>query len=520
VAITSPRADVTIPDSPFTPFVLEDADARGDKPALVDGPTGRALTYAQLAEAVRATGAGLAARGFKHGDVFGIFCPNVPEYAIAFHAVSSIGGVNTTVNPLYTTNELASQLNNAGARYLLTIPPLLDRALEARNASQVEEVFVLGDAPGATPFSSLIDRAAVAPEADIAPAEDLVALPYSSGTTGVSKGVMLTHTNLVANICQAAACIGITDRDVVIGVLPFFHIYGMTVVMSLAVRKGATVVTMPRFDLEEFLRILQDEQVTRAYVVPPIVLALAKHPMVDKYDLSKLEVIMSGAAPLSAELATACADRLECLLIQGYGLTETSPVTHVSPEDPAENKPGSIGPLVPNTMAKIVDVVSNDEVGTNQTGEIWINGPQVMKGYLNNPGATAQTITDGWLRTGDVGYADDGGNFYIVDRLKELIKYKGFQVPPAELEAVLLSHPAVADAAVIPRADEEAGEVPKAFVVLRAETTAEEIMNYVAERVAPYKRVRHVQVVDEIPKSPSGKILRRVLVERERMSAD
>jgi acyl-CoA synthetase (AMP-forming)/AMP-acid ligase II len=277
---------------------------------------------------------------------------------------------------------------------------------------------------------------------------------------------------------------------------------------------------MARFDLEQFLKILQDYQITRANLVPPIILALAKHPIVDNYDLSHLKIIMSGAAPLSAELAQACAERIGCIVLQGYGLTETSPVTHVNPEDPARIKLGSVGVPIANTECAVVSLETGNPLGVREEGEIWIRGPQVMKGYLNNPDATAQTLTpDGWLRTGDVGYVDEDGYFYIVDRVKEMIKYKGLQIAPAELEAVLLTHPAVADAAVIPSPDPEAGEVPKAFVVLKGTATDEELMAYVAARVAPFKKIRRIEFVEQIPKSPSGKILRRVLVQQERERA-
>jgi acyl-CoA synthetase (AMP-forming)/AMP-acid ligase II len=251
-------------------------------------------------------------------------------------------------------------------------------------------------------------------------------------------------------------------------------------------------------------------------VVPPIVLALAKHPAVEGFDLSAVELILSGAAPLDVQMATACAERLGCGVIQGYGLTETSPVTNVIP-GPEGNKAGSVGPLVPNTEARVVDWSTGENLPPNEDGEIWIRGPQVMAGYLNNPEATAGTVDeDGWLHTGDIGHADEDGFFFIVDRLKELIKYRGYQVAPAVLEAVLLTHPAIADAAVIPTADEDAGEVPKAFVVLRSDATPEEIMAFVADRVAPHEKVRGVEVIDQMPKSASGKILRRVLVEQER----
>jgi acyl-CoA synthetase (AMP-forming)/AMP-acid ligase II len=329
---------------------------------------------------------------------------------------------------------------------------------------------------------------------------------------------MLTHHNIVSNLCQFASRHHLSEQDRVIAVLPFFHIYGQVVIMNNGLYRGATSVTMPKFELEPFLKLLQEHRITRAYLVPPIVLALAKHPVVEQYDLSSLRLIMSGAAPLDAGLAAQCEQRLGVQVIQGYGLTETSPVTHCTPDaDPAKNKPGSIGPPLPNTEVRVVDWGTGESYGPNQDGEIWVRGPQVMKGYLNNPEATAHTIDqDGWLHTGDIGHADADGYFTIVDRLKELIKYKGYQVPPAELEAVLLSHHAVADAAVIPKLDEEAGEVPKAFVVRKGDVEADELIAYVADRVARHMKVREVAFVEEIPKSASGKILRRVLVERER----
>jgi acyl-CoA synthetase (AMP-forming)/AMP-acid ligase II len=381
----------------------------------------------------------------------------------------------------------------------------------------VREVFLFGETEHGTPFSSLLAAEGAPPAVRIDPREDLVVIPYSSGTTGLPKGVMLTHYNLVANLLQTAGALGLREDDILLGVLPFFHIYGMTVIMNLALHVGATVIIMPRFDLEQCLQILEKYHVTVANVVPPIVLAFAKHPLVDKYDLSRLRTLFSGAAPLKENLAEAARTRLGCQVLQGYGLTETSPVTHGARAAGRRISLGSIGPPVPNTEAKIVDVVTRAELGPDQEGEICIRGPQVMKGYLNQPGATAAMIdADGWLHTGDIGFADGDGCFFIVDRLKELIKYKGMQIAPAELEAVLLGHPSIADAAVIPLEDEEAGEVPKAFVVLKSELTCAEILEYVATRVAPYKKLRSVEVIDQIPKSPSGKILRRILVERQR----
>ena len=497
--------------------MLEGADEQGDKPALIDGSTGRQLTYAKLTDGVRRVASALRRRGLKKGDVFAIFSPNVLEYPIAFHAVASAGGVVTTINSLYTPREIRDQLRDSRARFLLTVPAFMDRASEAIEGLDIDEVFVFGEAEGAIAFATLMAEPAEPFSVDIDPGEDLVALPYSSGTTGLAKGVMLTHRNLVANVLQAEGRIHLHEGERVLGVMPFYHIYGMTVVMNLALHKRATVVTMLRFELEPFLRVLQDYRVERAYVAPPIVVALAKHPLVDKFDLSSVALVFSGAAPLDENLAQACARRLDCNVNQGYGMTEASPATHLVSDDIEWKKVGSIGPVVAGSECKVVDVATGAELGPGADGEILVRGPQVMKGYLNNPAATAQILDqDGWLHTGDIGHADPDGDFYVVDRVKELIKYKGYQVPPAELEAILLTHPAVADAAVIPSPDEEAGEVPKAFVVLKGEVTPDELMRFVAERVAPHKKVRLVETIDEIPKSASGKILRRKLVERER----
>jgi acyl-CoA synthetase (AMP-forming)/AMP-acid ligase II len=514
----APETPVVIPNVALTPFLLERAAQRGDKAALVDGLTGRVLTYLGWADGVRRVATGLAARGFRKGDVFAIYSPNVLEYAIVFHAVSLLGGINTTVSPLYTVGELSAQLRDSGARYLVTVPGCVEKAEQAASASGVREVFVFGETGPGTPFGSLFAAEGAPPAVQIDPREDVVAIPYSSGTTGLPKGVMLTHYNLVANLVQSAGILGPREDDIMLGVLPFFHIYGLIVIMNLALHVGATVVIMQRFDLEKCLQVMQQYRVTFANVVPPIVLAFAKSPLVGQYDLACLRTLFSGAAPLKESLAEAVRARLGCEVLQGYGLTETSPVTH-SARAGGRTSSASVGPPILNTEVKIVDIVSHAELGPNQEGEICVRGPQVMKGYLNRPADTSAMIdADGWLHTGDIGFADEQSCFFIVDRLKELIKYKGMQIAPAELEAVLLGHPSIADAAVIPVPDEEAGEVPKAFVVLKGDLTPADILAYVAAQVAPYKKIRSVEIIDAIPKSPSGKILRRILAARQRDS--
>jgi acyl-CoA synthetase (AMP-forming)/AMP-acid ligase II len=520
--IRSQFADVEIPNVPITEFVLAQAEQRGDKLAIVDGPSGRGLTYAQLVDAVRRVAAGLAAIGLNKGDVLAIYSPNLPEYAVAFHAVASLGGTVTTVNPLYTTRELTQQLSDCNARFLLTVPPLIDNArAAAERVPSVREVLVFGEAAGATPFASLLTHGAQPPAVSIDPFNDLVALPYSSGTTGLPKGVMLSHHNLVAELSTAAARTDIAfpdDHDTLLAFLPFFHIYGIVIFLNYGLWSGATIVSTPRFDFEQFLDMLQRYGVTYLHLVPPVVVAMAKSPLVDKYDLSKVKWALSAAAPLGGPAAEAFTARLGTQLFQAYGMTEVSGATHLGSCTPGAIKPTAGGRLLPNSECLVVGP-DGEPVDRGEQGEIWVRGPLIMKGYLGRPAATAETIdADGWLHTGDVGYVDADGDVFIVDRVKELIKYKAQQVAPAELEAILLGHPAVADAAVIPSPDEEAGEVPKAFVVLKTPqaAAAEDIMAFVAARVAPHKRIRRLEFIDAIPKSASGKILRRVLVEQER----
>ena len=516
--LRSPYEDIEIPDVALTPFVLEHAADYGERVALLDGPSGRTLTYAELEAAVRRCATGLAARGLRPGEVVALFSPNLPEFAIAFHGTSLVGAACTSINPLYTHDELVFQLRHARARFLVTVPELAERAVAAAREAGVEEVYVFGEADGATPFAALLDVDGDPPRIPIVPAEQVVALPYSSGTTGLPKGVMLTHRNLVAFILQYLGPRPTYDSDVIVGFLPFFHIYGLMVILNVALRTGATIVTMPRFDLEEYLSLSERYGATVAYLAPPVALALAQDPRVENYDLSTLRTAFCAAAPLDADLARACASRLGCELGQGYGMTEASPGVSITPVGDTSN-PGSVGPLLPSTQARVVNPETSRDARPGERGELLVRGPQVMKGYLDDAAATAATIEDGWLRTGDVVTVDENGWLTIVDRIKELIKVSGYQVAPAELEALLLTHPAVVDACVIGVPDERTGEAPKAFVVATNEADDQDILAYIAGRVAPHKRIRHLERLDAIPKSPSGKILRRVLVDRERAAA-
>jgi acyl-CoA synthetase (AMP-forming)/AMP-acid ligase II len=513
----SSYADVTIPNESLFDVVLRGAAARAGDAALADGITGRVLTCGNLLQRIRRVAAGLAALGVRKGDVVALCAPNSPEFAVAFYAIVRLGAIVTPANPTNTSQEIAFQLVDAGAKLLIATAALAGRACAAiEHTRRSIELVTIDEASGFRSLASL-ERDVEPPAVAIDPAADVVVLPYSSGTTGLPKGVMLTHRNLVANLVQLDV-FETYKLDALVGVLPFFHIYGMVVIMSFGLMRGATVVTMPRFELEPFLKVLQDWRIALAHIVPPVAVALAKSPVVDRYDLSRLRWLLCAAAPLGSELTELVERRLNVRMRQGYGMTEASPATHYTAPD--ARRPGTGGTLVPCTECRIVDTETGRDLAANQAGEVWIRGPQVMKGYLNNPEATARTVdTDGWLHTGDIGVVDAEGYVLIVDRLKELIKVKGFQVAPAELEALLLKHPSIADAAVIPVADDDAGEVPKAVVVARGAITADEVIAFVSAEVAHYKRVRYVEFVDAIPKSAAGKILRRVLVERERARA-
>ncbi len=512
---SSPLPAIEIPEVAVTSFVMRRAAELADTPAMIDGASGRVLTFGELDAAIHSLAGGLAARGFKQGGTLALIAPNIPDYAIVFHAVAVAGGVVTTVNPTYGAEEVRFQLNDAGASVVITLGAFMEVVTEAVEGTAVTEIITIDSVEGTTPLADLMGERLE--QVAIDPLNDVVVLPYSSGTTGLPKGVMLTHHNLVANLAQLDSILEYQDGDSGLAVLPFFHIYGMQVLMNAMLANGVTVVSLPRFDLVQALELIQKHRITHFYAVPPMILALAKHPIIDDYDLSSLRVVVSGAAPLGGELADEASARIDCQVIQAYGMTELSPASHVTPL--GEYRPGSVGVTVPNAEARIVHTDTGEDQDVGGEGELWIRGPMVMKGYLNNAEATAETIdSDGWLHTGDVATIDEDNHFYIVDRVKELIKVKGFQVPPAELEALLITHPAVADVAVVGVEDEGAGELPKAFIVLKPDQTATdtELMDFVRKSVATYKQIRLVEFIDEIPKSASGKILRRFLRNREK----
>jgi acyl-CoA synthetase (AMP-forming)/AMP-acid ligase II len=500
----SPYPPITLTGESITERVFRGLQGDPDRVVLIDGPTGYEMTAGALMDGIRRLAGGLKARGIGKGTVVALMAPNCPEYVTVFHGIAYAGATVTTINPTYTAPEVAHQLADAAAVLLITVPAFL---AVARTASPEMEIVVIGEADGAAPLLSLMG-APLAVQEPVDAARDIVVLPYSSGTTGLPKGVRLTHRNLVANVDQSLVVIGCDAGAWAVGFLPFFHIYGQTVLMNMHLAAGAGVVTMPRFDLELFLTLASRHATPTLFCAPPVAVALAKHPMVENFDMTAVQRFFSGAAPLSGEVADAVARRLGCVSVQGYGMTEMSPVSHAVPQ--GQVRAGSVGLTVPSTEIRIV--VDGADAGVDVAGELWVRGPQVMAGYHNRPEATASTLTeDGWLKTGDLAEIDADGYVFIRDRLKELIKVKGFQVAPAEVEAALLTCELVKDAAVKGVLDDEAGEVPVAFVVAADGADEAAIRAHLATCLAPYKLPRSITFIDTIPKSASGKILRRLL---------
>ena len=524
---TSPYAAVDIPDQSIFDYLFGDLSEEDlDRTAVINGASGASISYRTLVDQIERVAGALAAEGVGPGTVVGLLCPNTPEFTAVFHGILRAGATVTTINSLYTPDDVKRQLDDSGATWLVTVSPLLEGARAAAHAAGIsnECIVVIDGEPGHPSLADLLNANAKAPVVSIDSATHVAVLPYSSGTTAAPKGVKLSHRNLVANVQQARDLIGVVPDDRVLALLPFYHIYGMTVLLNLAFKQRAALVTMARFDFVEFLRMIQDHRCSYVFIAPPIAVAVAKHPLVESYDLSSVHTILSGAAPLDGALAQAVATRLNCRILQGYGMTEVSPVSHLIPLDATHLSRASVGVTVPNMDCKLVSTETGDEIvipesGVSEPGELLVRGPNVMLGYLNNDAATRETIdAEGFLHTGDIATVTANGEVTIVDRSKELIKYKGYQIAPAELEALLLTHPQIADSAVIGAADADGQEIPKAYVVIVAESlvTAEEIMAFVTERVAPHKKVRAVEFIDAIPKSASGKILRKDLRAKER----
>jgi 4-coumarate--CoA ligase len=522
---SSPYPDVDVPNLGIYDYLFGDlAEEDLDRVAVVDGASGAETTYRALRGQIDALAGAVAAQGLGVHGVAAILCPNVPAFATVFHGLLRAGATVTTINALYTADEVATQLTDAGADWLFTVSALLPAAREAaeRTGIPASRLVVLDGADGHPSLADLLAVGAPAPRVSFDPATHVAVLPYSSGTTGRPKGVMLSHRNLVANVEQSRGLLDVGPEDRILALLPFFHIYGLTVLLNLALRQRARLVTMPRFDLPEFLRIIQDHRCSYLFIAPPVAVALSKHPLVAEYDLGSVHTTLSGAAPLDGELGTRLAERLGCRVLQGYGMTEMSPVSHLIPRDARSVPVSSVGYTVPNMQCRLVDPATGEEIpvpaeGTSAPGHLLCRGPNVMLGYLNRPQDTADTLdADGFLRTGDIATVRADGVVTVVDRLKELIKYNGYQIAPAELEALLLTHPGIADSAVVGTLDADGQEVPKAFVVRQPGADGEAldvagVIDFVAAQVAPFKKIRQVEFIEAVPKSASGKILRRML---------
>nr|CAH0109076.1 unnamed protein product [Daphnia galeata] len=501
--------------------------------ALECGLTGRKYSYDKVRELIRRLGSALVRMGFKKGQVLGMVLPNLPEFPIVLLGAAGIGMPVTTVNPVYTVEEIARQLRNSNTTAVVTIPQLTGTLRQvAQLCPEIRRLIVVGNPEKG--FASLGEMLQDPGDLfddniEINPSEDTFVLPYSSGTTGLPKGVMLTNSNVSANIqqtehpgtmkvssCPATPRDASDSQEVFVCVLPFFHIYGLVSLMLTGLDHGAKLVTLPRFESESFLKSVHQHRPTMLQLVPPLVSYLSARPDLKLDSFHRLHTIIIGAAPLGPLVANKLIGRLgkpDLLMQEGYGMTETSSVTHLSPI--VNNQIGSFGEPLSRTQVKVVDVDTGESLGPGQHGEMCVRGPQVMKGYYKNEKATKETIdSDGWLHTGDMVYYNEQNQFFIVDRLKELIKVKGFQVSPSELEDVLRRIPGVSDVAVIGVPDEIAGELPRAYVVKKKgiTVTKEEIVEFVDVKVAPHKKLMGgVVFLDAIPKTNTGKLLRREL---------
>nr|AUV64176.1 4-coumarate:coenzyme A ligase 3 [Malus domestica] len=528
--------DIPIPNHlPLHTYCFQNLPEFSDRPCLIVGSTGKSYSFSETHLIAQKTGAGLSNLGIQKGEVIMILLQNCAEFVFAFMGASMIGAVTTTANPFYTAAEVFKQVKAANAKLIITQSQYVNKLREhpssadgtdQNNFPKLGEDFkivTIDNPPENCLHFSVLSEANEKELPDVViDAEDPVALPFSSGTTGLPKGVILTHKSLVTSVAQQVdgenPNLYLKEDDVVLCVLPLFHIFSLNSVLLCSLRAGAGVLLMHKFEIGTLLELIQRYRVSVAAVVPPLVIALAKNPMVAEFDLSSIRVVLSGAAPLGKELEEALKSRVpQALLGQGYGMTEAGPVLSMCmafAKEPMPSKSGSCGTVVRNAELRVLDPETGLSLGYNQPGEICIRGSQIMKGYLNDAAATATTIdTEGWLHTGDVGYVDDDDEVFIVDRVKELIKFKGFQVPPAELESLLISHPSIADAAVVPQKDDAAGEVPVAFVVRSdgLELTEEAVKEFIAKQVVFYKRLHKVHFVHAIPKSASGKILRKDL---------
>jgi acyl-CoA synthetase (AMP-forming)/AMP-acid ligase II len=498
--------------------VLDSCCRFPQKTAIIDSSCGRRLTYGEYGRLVESLARGFAATGVMPGEVIAIFLANSWEFCAAYHAATLAGAVPTLLNPTYREREVRYQLENSDAVLLITDAPFIrDVDLSLPNLRHVYTT--RQHLPGTDDFANLLrPSSGVLPTPADTSDKVLAALPYSSGTTGLPKGVMLSHFNLVANVYQLVGpnCAAFVPDDIMLCFLPLYHIYGLNVLLNPALILGATLLLMPRFNVPQLLELLMTEGVTTMPTVPPALNALAQAAEAGQFPKQhRLRWVKSGAAPLAPELARRFTALTGVLVCQGYGMTEASPVTHVGFLEPELYKPESIGQPVAQTDCRVLDE-NDQEVGPSERGELVMRGPQFMLGYWKEPGATAAVLRDGWYWSGDVVSRDQQDFYYVLDRRKEMIKYKGFPVAPAEVESVLLEHPAVRDCGVVGKADTAAGEIPCAFVVLREGILAsgklkDELCAFVAERLTHYKQPREIRFIDAVPKTASGKILRREL---------